>query len=136
MAINFLGFSKTSDHSVHWGINPPSKTPTPLSCKAPLKSANCPSPPPLGNPLPLYWFFTKAPPPKNQIFQSTPKILKFFILHPILSFKITKFLVKIRIVRILGYDRRLGRRFTLPPLPAERGGCIICRSYKPFQTTI
>ena len=32
-------------HSVHWGINSPQKHPPPLSCQAPLKSANCPSPP-------------------------------------------------------------------------------------------
>ena len=32
-------------HSVHWGINPPpSKTPPPLFCQAPHKSAHCPSP--------------------------------------------------------------------------------------------
>ena len=33
---------KFTCHSVHWGINPPtSKTPSPLSCQAPLKLANC-----------------------------------------------------------------------------------------------
>ena len=43
---------KWAYHSVHWGINPPSKTPPPLSCQAPPppKPANCPSPPFLGNP--------------------------------------------------------------------------------------
>ena len=34
-------------------------------------------------------------PPKSRIFLWTPKILKFFILNPILSVKSTKFLVKI-----------------------------------------
>ena len=39
------------DHSVHWGINPPSKTPLPASLAkpCPLKYANCASPPFLGN---------------------------------------------------------------------------------------
>ena len=31
---------------LHWGINPPLKNTPPLFCQAPLKSANCPSPPP------------------------------------------------------------------------------------------
>ena len=46
-------------HSVHWGLNPPpQKHHSPRSCQAPLKSANSPSPPFLGNPPPpLYWFF-------------------------------------------------------------------------------
>ena len=42
-------------HSVHLGINPPSKTLTPLSCQAPPRP-------------PLYCFFVN-PPPKSQIFQ-------------------------------------------------------------------
>ena len=41
----------------------------------------------LGNP-PRYWFFM-TPPPKRQIFQWTPKILKFFIL-----LKVNKLLLK------------------------------------------
>ena len=49
-------------HSVHWGINPPSKTPPPLSSKAPLKSENCPSPRFLGS-FPLSFFFLRPPPP-------------------------------------------------------------------------
>ena len=31
--------------SEHWVINPPQKHHPRLSCQAPLKSANCPSPP-------------------------------------------------------------------------------------------
>ena len=37
----FLGFLS---HSMHWGINPPSKTPPFLFCYAPIKSAHCPGP--------------------------------------------------------------------------------------------
>ena len=62
-------------HSVHCGINPLFLT------KPPLKSANCPSPPFLSNPSYVSVF---REPPKNLW---TPKILQFFILHPILSFK-------------------------------------------------
>ena len=67
-----LWVSTDEHHSVHWGINPRSKTPHPLSCLAPpllpLKSANCPSPPFLGNPPPLYRFYVNSP-PKSWIFQ-------------------------------------------------------------------
>ena len=84
--------SKLAAHSVHWGIKPPQKHHPLLSCQAPsLKTANCPSPPFLGN-SPFYIGFLWSP-PKSQIFQWTPKILKFFILNTILSFlKVTKFL--------------------------------------------
>ena len=48
-------------HSVQWGINPPppqKKTPPPAFLPSPpLKSANCPSPPFLGN-SPLYIGFS------------------------------------------------------------------------------
>ena len=40
----------------------------------------------LGNPPRLYWFFVN-PRPKSPIFQWTSKILKFFILNIMLSFK-------------------------------------------------
>ena len=63
-------------------------TPSPL-----VKSANYPSPPFLGNLPPLYCFFVNTP-PKNQIFQWTPKILSFSSLTPYLL-KVTKFLIKI-----------------------------------------
>ena len=55
-------------HSGHSGINPPSNPSPPLSCQAPLKLANCPSLPFLGNPPPLYWFVV-SPHPKSQVFQ-------------------------------------------------------------------
>ena len=84
------------DHSagiVHIGVSTPLKKtcPLPLSCQAPpplpLKSANCPSPP-FSNQSPLYIGFSwTSRPPKPRIFQWTPKILEFFIFHPILSFK-------------------------------------------------
>ena len=82
-------------YSVHWGVNPPphSKTPPPLSCQAPLKSANCPSPPFLGN-LPLSIGFSwTLPPPKSWIFQWTPKSFSFSI--PSYLLKVTNFLGKI-----------------------------------------
>ena len=64
---------------------PPKKTKnksfTPLIlAKPPLKSANCPNPPFLGNPR--FWFFVNIS-PKNRIFQSALEILKFFILKPL-----------------------------------------------------
>ena len=76
-------------HSMHRGINPPSK-------KTPLKSTNCPSPPFLGNPL-LYigFLWTPSPFPKRRIFQWTRKILKFSPLTSSYLLKVTKFLVKI-----------------------------------------
>ena len=75
------------EHSVHWGINSSPQKHYPLFLAKPplLKSANRPSPPFLGNPP--YILVFHEPPPKNQIFQWTPKILKFFIINPILSFK-------------------------------------------------
>ena len=74
-------------HSVHWGINPPSKT-------SPRKSANCRSPLFRKSPH-LYWFFmTPHPRPKSRIFQSNPELLKFLILTPSYLLKVTKFLVK------------------------------------------
>ena len=48
----------------------------PLFCQDHLKSANCPSHPFLG--YPPY----DSPSTKNRIFPWTPKILKFFFLHP------------------------------------------------------
>ena len=69
---------------------PPSKTPPHLFlAKPPLKFENCLSPPFLGNPPTSILVFCEPPPPhpNNQIFQWTPKIPKFFIFNPILSFK-------------------------------------------------
>ena len=50
-----------------------------------LTVETCPSPTFLGN-SPLYIVFLWAP-PKNSMFQLTPKIWKFFMLKPILSFE-------------------------------------------------
>ena len=58
---------------------PPQKHPPPLSCQAPLKSANCPSPPFLGNPPYILAF--REPPTKLRFFHEPPKY------HPKLSFK-------------------------------------------------
>ena len=80
-------------HSKHRGINPSSqKQHPPLSCQdPPLKSANCPIP--LFRQSPSISVFYELHPLK--ILQWMPKILKFFILNLILSFKSKKFLVKI-----------------------------------------
>ena len=73
---------------MHWvSASPPPflKNTTPSFLRSPhLKSENCQSS--IG--------FLQTP-PKNQIFQWTPKILKSFILNPSYLFKKTKFLVKI-----------------------------------------
>ena len=75
-------------HSVHRGINsptPPLKNTAPFLSKSPLILANCLSPPPLFRRTPLlYWFFVTPPSLKVEW---TPKILTFFILNTIFSFK-------------------------------------------------
>ena len=75
--LNHYCIRGTEPHSVHWGINPPSKTP-PLSflpSPTPLKSTNCPSPP--------FW-------------QSPPLYIGFSpLLIPSYLLKVTKFLGKI-----------------------------------------
>ena len=75
--------------------------------KAPFKSTNCPSPPFKAIPPYILVFHEPPPPPKNQSFQWTPIIFKFFILITRSNLlKVTKFLVKISIlVAILSYDR-------------------------------
>ena len=74
---NLEDFTNAYIHSVHWGINPPLKPPS-------LKSANCPSPPPLFRQfLPKYRFFVtplklkfSREPQKYYIFSSfTPSYL-------------------------------------------------------------
>ena len=73
-------------HSVHRGINPPSKTPLPSFLPSPplnLQTVQAP----LFKYCPLYIGFSWTPPPKSWIFQWAPKISKCFILNPILSFK-------------------------------------------------
>ena len=80
---------------MHRGINYPSSRtlPPPLFLAKPLSNLQTVQAP----------FFRQSPhsisifcerPPKSQVFQWEPKLLKFFILNPILSFKITKLLVK------------------------------------------
>ena len=75
-------------HSVHRGINPPKKHHPRLSCQAPLKFANCPSPPPplFRQSTPLYWFFVNSPTQMSD-FSVNAQNVKVFILNPILSFK-------------------------------------------------
>ena len=69
-------------HSVHWGIKKhhPIFYPRPLLN---LKTVQAP----LFYAIPHYIFVFPDFPSKNQIFQWTPLILKFFILNPIPSFK-------------------------------------------------
>ena len=72
---------------------PPSKTPPPLSCQAPLKLVNCPSPP--FSAIPTFYIGFSWTPPLKVGFFSEPKILKFFIPIPSYLLKGTKFLGKI-----------------------------------------
>ena len=56
-------------HSVHWGTNPPSKTPPPsLLSSPPLNRQTVPAPPPfLGNPPSILVF--REPPPESRMCQ-------------------------------------------------------------------
>ena len=94
-----------SEHSVHWGINPPPPQkyhPFFLSNSPhPPKPANCPSLPFSGN-SPVYIGFSWPPsppsphPPYNLDFSVNPKNIKFFIsFTPTYLLKVSKFLVKI-----------------------------------------
>ena len=66
----------------------PSFLPSPHLPPPPLKSTNCPSPPPFLEIAPSILVFREPhPSSKSRIFQWTLKILKFFILITILSFK-------------------------------------------------
>ena len=57
-------------HNGHWGINPPSKTPPPLSCQAPpLNQQTVQTPPPFEAIPPYILVFHDPPPPKSRIFQ-------------------------------------------------------------------
>ena len=70
-----MNLSAQRGNSVHWGINPPlpSKTPLPSFLPTPpLKSANCASLPHfLGN-LPLYIDFSGPPPPPFHLKVASP----------------------------------------------------------------
>ena len=92
--------SRSSIHSaiVCIGVStPPPPTPSPLPSKTlpPLFLAKPPPPPPPSLNLqtlqaPLFrpsLLYVNSPPSKSWIFQWKPKIVKFFILKPILSFK-------------------------------------------------
>ena len=72
-------------HSVHWGIMPPEHPPLLVLflAKPPLNQHTVQAPF-LGNPTSTLVFHEA--PHKSQIFQRTPKIIKFFILNTILSF--------------------------------------------------
>ena len=72
-------------HSMHWTINRPLKNATSLFLAKPSLNRQTVQAPPFRQSPSLYWFFVN--PPKSQIFQWTPKILKVFILNTILSFK-------------------------------------------------
>ena len=108
-------------HSVHLGITPlknttPSFLPSPL-----LNLQTIQAPPFLDNPPSILVFCELSPPPpKSWIFQWMPKILKFFILNPVLFLKVTKFLVKISQFEFF-YDREICHNLWLkiksyPPL--------------------
>ena len=71
------------------GVSTPSKTQPFLSCQAPLKSTNCPSPP-LFRQSPLYIVSSRPPPPKVGSFSEPLSSL-----IPSYLLKVTKFLVKI-----------------------------------------
>ena len=81
---------------LHWYINPPSKTPPPLSCQAPLISANCPSSPLFKKSTPSIGF---SWPPitfvKVESFSEPQKYESFSSLIPSYLLIVTKFLVKI-----------------------------------------
>ena len=58
-------------------VSPPPPLPLFLA-KSPLKSANCPSPPFLGNSHLLHWFFVNPPNPLKIGFFSEPQNIKVF----------------------------------------------------------
>ena len=74
-------------HSAHLGISPLKNTTSLFLSKPPLNRQTVQAPSLFRQSLlyPLYWFFVN--PPKSRIFHWTSKILKFFILNTILSFK-------------------------------------------------
>ena len=68
--------------------------PSPLSCQAPFKFANCPWPT-LQAISPLYWFFVNSHPLIVGFFRARPKYQSFSSLTPSFLLKVPKFLVKI-----------------------------------------
>ena len=83
---------------------PPSKTPSPLSCQAPLKSSKCPSPP-FPQFLPLHRFFCESP-LKIEFFSEPQKYSSFSFLTPSYLLKITKFLVKVSQFEFFGMTEK------------------------------
>ena len=73
---------------------PPSKTPPPpLSCQAPLKSANCASPHFCGNPPSI--LVLREVPLKVRFFSELPKYQFFSSLTPSYLLKVTEFFARI-----------------------------------------
>ena len=99
LPVNFGIFKNTFYyHSMHWGINPPSKTPPPsflptppLPPSPPLKLTNCPSPLPFRQSPFLYWFFVNPPSLKVGFLSEPPKCKSFPSLIPSYLLKVTKF---------------------------------------------
>ena len=87
----FLTASAT--HSVHWGINPPSKHPLFLAKLPPLNQQTA-QVPFFGQSLTLYWFFMD-PLLKIGFFSEPQNIKRFPSLTPSYLLKVDKFLVKI-----------------------------------------
>ena len=76
MVYSFLQIGSIVLYKVHWGINPsPLKNTLPLSCQ----------PPPLNLKIVEGPLFRKSP--YILVFHDTPLRIRFFIIHPILSFK-------------------------------------------------
>ena len=87
------GLRVKGSHSVHWGINPPSKTPPPSFLASLPLNLQIVQPPFLGNP-PIYWFFVTPPPPlKLGFFRKPPKYYSFLSFSPSYLLKVTKFLL-------------------------------------------
>ena len=74
-------------HSVHWGITTPIKNTTPSFLPSPSLNLQTVQAPLFLAIRPYILFSLVYLPSKTWIFPWTPKILKFFILHHILSFK-------------------------------------------------
>ena len=84
-----------SQHSVHWGVNPPAPAnPPPLFFSKPPSNLQTAQAPIFRQFPPIFCFFVKPSPPKNGIFQWAPIIFKCLSLTPSHLLKVTKFLVR------------------------------------------
>ena len=84
----------TMFHSVHWGINPASKTlPPPLSCQAPPLNRQTAQAPLFLAITPSILVF-REPPLKVGFFSEPPKYESFSSLIPSYLLKVTKFLLR------------------------------------------